>query len=107
MATFYDNINDFFDNDTSIKQIAKEPIIFNIHSKIIGDYMDKMSGCDEYFEDKVMATFDTFVNRCDNADKYDEVCNNIILIYYKSIKYMNEYYGDIYNKKRYYLENTP
>lgn len=106
MTSFYDKINDFFDNDASIKNIIKEPNLFNLHSKIIGDYMDKMSGSEEYFEDKVMASFDTFVNRCDNANEYDEVCNNIIFIYYKSIKDMNEYYGDIYKKKRYNLENT-
>lgn len=105
MATFYDNISRFFDTDVSIKQIAKEPIIFNIHSRIIGDYMDKMAGCDEYFEDKVMKSFDTFVNRCDYADEYDEACNNIIFIYYKSIKDLNEYYGEIYKKRRFNLEN--
>jgi translation elongation factor EF-1beta len=107
MTTFYDNISRFFNTDVLIKQIAKEPIIFNLHSMIIGDYMDKMSGSNEYFEDKVMKSFDTFVNRCDNAEEYDEVCNNIIFIYYKSIKYMNDYYSDIYKKKRFYLENLP
>ena len=107
MATFYDNISRFFNTDVSIKQIAKEPIIFNLHSKIVGDYMDKMAGCEEYFEDKVMKSFDTFVDRCDNADEYDEACNNIIFIYYKSIKDMNRYYSGIYKKKRFYLDNLP
>jgi hypothetical protein len=107
MATFYDNISRFFNTDVSIKQIAKEPIIFNLHSKIVEDYMDKMAGCEEYFEDKVMKSFDTFVDRCDNADDYDEVCNNIIFIYYKSIKDMNRYYSGIYKKQRFYLDNLP
>ena len=107
MATFYDNISRFFNTDVSIKQIAKEHIIFNLHSKIIGDYMDKMAGCDEYFEDKVMKSFDTFVDRCENADDYDEACNNIIFIYYKSIKDMNRYYSGIYKRERFYLDNLP
>jgi hypothetical protein len=107
MATFYDNIKDFFDTDASIKNIIKEPNIFSLHSKIIKDYMDKMTGSDEYFEDKVLTSLDTFVNRCENADDYDEACNNIIFIYYKSIKDLNKYYSDIYKKDRFYLDNLP
>ena len=103
MATFYDNINDYFETDVSIKTIIKEPYINKLHSKIIKDYKDKMMGSEEYFEDKVLSSFDEYVNRCENADTYDNICNNIIFIYYKSIIGLNEYYSDIYKKKRFKL----
>ena len=103
MATFYDNINDYFETDVSIKTIIKEPYINKLHSKIIKDYKDKMMGSEEYFEDKVLSSFDEYVNRCENADTYDNICNNIIFIYYKSIIGLNEYYSDIYKKKKFNL----
>jgi hypothetical protein len=99
MTTFYDNINDFFESDELLKNIINEPRINSLHSKIIKDYKDKIKGSDEYFEDKVLSSFDEYVNRCEHADVYDDICNNIIFIYYKSIIELNEYYSDI-NKKR-------
>ena len=103
MTTFYDNINDFFETDELLKNIIKEPCINRLHSKIIKDYKDKIKGSDEYFEDKVLSSFDEYVDRCENADIYDDICNNIIFIYYKSIIGLNEYYSDIYKKNKFDL----
>ena len=82
MTTFYDNINDFFETDELLKNIIKEHNINSLHSKIIKDYKDKIMGSEEYFEDKVLSSFDEYVDRCENADIYDDICNNIIFIYY-------------------------
>jgi hypothetical protein len=105
--TFYDNINDFFENDEAIKNIINTGACINkLHSKIIKDYMDKMKGTDEYFEDKVLASFNEYAATTAVASKsrdYDEICNNIIFIYYKSIVELNDYYSDIYRKQRYLL----
>ena len=99
--TFYDNINDFFENDEAIKDIINTGACINtLHSKIIKDYKDKMKGTDEYFEDKVLASFNEYAA---DAYRYDDICNNIIFIYYRSIVELNEYYSDIYKKRRYLL----
>jgi hypothetical protein len=83
-----------------IKNIIKEPFINNLQSKIIKDYNDKLMGSEEYFEDKVMSSFNDYFNRCENADAYDDICNNIIYIYYYSIQELNNYYSNIYKKKK-------
>lgn len=105
--TFYDNINDFFENDEAIKNIINTGACINtLHSKIIKDYMDKMKGTDEYFEDKVLASFNEYATATAVASEshdYDEICNNIIFIYYKSIVELKDYYSDIYRKQRYLL----
>lgn len=103
--TFYDNINDYFEKDDIIKNILNEPTINIIHSKIIKGYKDILKGSDEYFEDKVMDTFNEHFDRYENADAYDNICNQIIIIYYNSIIGMKEYYSSIFKKERFYLEN--
>ena len=104
MATFYDNINDYFDKDIIIKNNIAKPNIYNFQSKIIKEYTNILEGSSgEYFEDRVMSTFDEYFNRCDNEDVYDDICNNIVFIYYDSIAALKEYYSNIYKKKRFYL----
>ena len=104
--TFYDNINDFFENDEEIKNIINTRDSINtLHSKIIKDYKDKIKGTDEYFEDKVLASFNEYADATDAADayRYDDICNSIIFIYYRSVVELNEYYSEIYKKRRYLL----
>ena len=89
--TFYDNINEFFEKNSIIKNIIDEPNIYIFQSKIIKEYKNILNGTDEYFD------------RGDDADIYDDICNNIIFIYYKSNLELNGYYCDIFKKKRIYL----
>jgi len=103
LMTFYDNINDYFEKDDILKNVLNEPMITIFHSKIIKSYKDILKGSDEYFEDKVMNTFDEYFDRYENADAYDDICNQIIIIYYNSNKGMKEYYSSIFKKERFYL----
>jgi hypothetical protein len=104
MTTFYDNINDYFDKDVIIKNNIAKPNIYNFQSQIIKEYTDMLEGSTgEYFEDRVMNAFNEYFNRCENEDIYDDICNNIIFIYYKSIVELKEYYSNIYKKNRFYL----
>ena len=101
---FYDEIIDFFEKNNNIHIIFNEIYINKFQSKIIKEYEEiSNNGYDEYFEDKVMNTFDEYYNRCENEDAYDDICNKIIIIYYKSIIGLNEYYSNIYKKKKFYL----
>ena len=101
---FYDEIIDFFETNNNIHKIFNEIYINKFQSKIIKEYEEvSKNGSDEYFEDKVMSIFDEYFNRYENEDAYDEICNNIVIIYYKSIIGLNEYYSDIYRKNRIYL----
>lgn len=100
---FCDEIIYFFAKNNNILSIIDKTNRNKFQSKIIKEYDEVSNGSDEYFEDKVMNTFDKYYNRCENEDAYDEICNNIIIIYYKSITGLNEYYSDIYKKKRFYL----
>jgi hypothetical protein len=103
--TFYDNINEFFEKNNIIKNIIDEPNIYIFQSKIINEYKNILNGTDEYFEDKVLCAFNEYMDRHDNANEYDDVCNNIIFIYYNSITKLKEYYSAILKKERFYLEN--
>lgn len=103
MTTFYDNIVDYFEKDITINYIIAKPNIDNFQSKIIKDYTNIIEGSGEYFEDRVMCSFNEYFNRCENEDIYDDICNNIIYIYYNSIAELKEYYSKIYRKKRFYL----
>jgi len=103
MNTFYDNINDYFEKDTTIKNIISIPKIYNFQSKIINEYINILEGSDEYFEDRVMCIFNEYFNRYENEDMYDDICNCIIFIYYKCIEELKEYYSNIYKKKKFYL----
>jgi len=105
MATFYDNINDYFEKNNNIKDIIKKQNIYDLQSQLIKEYDDILEGSDEYFEDKVLCAFNEYMDRHDNADEYDDVCNNIIFIYYNSITKLKEYYSAILKKERFYLEN--
>lgn len=104
MTTFYDNINDFFEKDTAVKDNIKEPYINILHSRIIKDYK-QYSDTNEYFEDKVMSRFNEYLPVGTDADNevFDDICERIIFIYYDSIAGLDEYYGGIYKKKRFYL----
>jgi hypothetical protein len=77
--------------------------INNFQSKIIKEYNKKFKDTDEYFEDRVMEVFDEYFDRSDNEDTYDDICNNIIFIYYESIDEIKDYYSIIYKKKKIYL----
>lgn len=101
--TFYDNINEFFEKNSIIKNIIDEPNIYIFQSKIIKEYKNILNGTDEYFEDNIMDIFNEYFDRCDDADIYDDICNNIIFIYYKSTLKLNGNYCDIFKKKRIYL----
>jgi hypothetical protein len=104
MKTFYDNINNYFEKDIVLNSYITKPDIYNLQSKIIKEYTNILEeGSDEYFEDKIMSTFNEYFNRCDNEEIYDNICNNIIFIYYDSIVALKEYYSNIYKKKRFYL----
>jgi len=128
---FYENLNDFFENHNLIKTIVNKGASINsLHSKIIKDYKDKMKGSEEYFEDKVLASFNEYAEEhfkeavgstadassaadasdradassaADASDGYDDICNNIIFIYYRSVVELNEYYSGIYRKQRFML----
>lgn len=100
---FCDEIIDFFKKNNNIKNIINKIYINEFQLKIIKGYEEISNGSDEYFEDKVMNTFDEYYNRGENEDAYDEICNKIIIIYYKSIIGLNEYYSDIYKRKKFYL----
>jgi hypothetical protein len=100
---FYDEIINFFEKNNNIKNIINKKNKNKLQSKIIKEYEEISNGSDDYFEDKVMNAFDEYYNRCENEDVYDEVCNKIIIIYYKSIIGLNEYYSNIYKKKKFYL----
>ena len=101
--TFYDNINEFFEKNSIIKNIIDEPNIYIFQSKIIKEYKNILNGTDEYFEDNIMDIFNEYFDRCDDSDIYDDICNNIIFIYYKSTLKLNGNYCDIFKKKRIYL----
>ena len=103
--TFYDNINDYFEKDNIIKNVLNEHVITIFQSNIIKGYKDILKGSGEYFEDKVMNTFDEYFDRYENADAYDDICNQIIIIYYNSIIELKGYYSSIFKKERFYLEN--
>ena len=103
--TFYDSISDFFKNNNNIKTIVNEQNKFELHSQLIKGYIDILEGSDEYFEDKVLNTFNEYIDRSDNADQYDSICNTIIFIYYDSNIKLNEYYSAIFKKEKFYLEN--
>lgn len=100
---FCDEIIDFFKKNNNILNIINKIYINEFQLKIIKGYEEVSNGSDEYFEDKVMNTFDEYYNRGENEDAYDEICNKIIIIYYKSIIGLNEYYSDIYKRKKFYL----
>ena len=100
---FYDEIINFFEKNNNILNIINKTNKNKLQSKIIKEYEEVSNGSDDYFEDKVMNAFDEYYNRCENEDVYDEICNKIIIIYYKSIIGLNEYYSDIYKKKKFYL----
>ena len=100
---FYDEIINFFVKNNNILNIINKTNKNKLQSKIIKEYEEISNGSDDYFEDKVMNAFDEYYNRCENEDVYDEICNKIIIIYYKSIIGLNEYYSDIYKKKKFYL----
>jgi hypothetical protein len=101
--TFYDDIIDFFEENNNFLSIINEQNINIFQSKIIQGYEEVSNGSDEYFEDKVMNIFDEIYNRYENEDAYDDICNNIIIIYYRSIIKVNNYYCNIYKKKKFYL----
>jgi len=101
--TFYDNINEFFEKNSIIKNIIDEPSIYIFQSKIIKEYKNILKGTDEYFEDNIMNIFNEYFDRCYDANIYDDICNNIIFIYYKSTLKLNGNYCDIFKKKRIYL----
>jgi hypothetical protein len=108
MTTFYDNINDYFEKDEDVKNNIKEPSIHILHSRIIKDYNDKIRGdpC-EYFEDKVMTRFNESVamDADEDTDVYENICNQIITIYYNSVADLDNYYKGIYKKKKFDLCN--
>lgn len=101
--TFYDNINEFFEKNIIIKNIIDEQNINIFQSKIIKEYKNILNGTDEYFEDNIMDIFNEYFDRSYDADIYDDICNKIIFIYYKSNLELNGYYCDIFKKKRIYL----
>jgi hypothetical protein len=100
---FCDEIIYFFAKNNNILSIIDKTNRNKFQSKIIKEYDEVSNGSDEYFEDKVMNTFDEYYNRCENEEAYDDICNNIIKIYYKSITELNVYYSDIYKKKKFNL----
>jgi len=109
MTTFYDDINDFFENDVDVKNNINEPCINILHSKIIKDYKEAGTtggATDECcFEDKVMSRFNEYLgtNVADWTVVYGDICNHIIFIYYNSVSELDDYYNDIYRKRKYCL----
>jgi hypothetical protein len=99
--SFYNNLNEYI--ETNIDKFMNKSSINNFQSKIIKEYNKKFKDTDEYFEDKVMEVFDEYFDRSDNEDTYDDICNNIIFIYYESIDEIKDYYSIIYKKKKIYL----
>lgn len=98
--SFYNNLNDYIETNIDINKFINKTTIYKFQSNIIKEYNNILKETDEYFEDRMMEVFDKYFNRCDNEDTYDDICNNIILIYYESIQEIKEYYGIIYKKKR-------
>jgi len=96
--SFYNNLNEYI--ETNIDKFMNKSSINNFQSKIIKEYNKKFKDTDEYFEDKVMEVFDEYFDRSDNEDTYDDICNNIIFIYYESIDEIKDYYSIIYKKKK-------
>jgi hypothetical protein len=111
MTTFYDDINDFFENDEDVKNNIDEPCLNILHSKIIKDYKERterMGGgceCEGCFEDKVMSRFNEYLgaNAADGTTAYGDICSHIIFIYYNSVTELDDYYNDIYRKRKYRL----
>jgi hypothetical protein len=101
--SFYYNLNNYIETNIDINKFINKTSIYKFQSNIIKEYNNILKDTDEYFEDRMMEVFDKYFNRCDNEDTYDEICNNIIFIYYESIMEIKEYYGIIYKKKRIYL----
>lgn len=101
--SFYNNLNEYIETNLNINLMIDKVSINRFQSKIIKEYNDIMKNTDEYFEDRMMVVCDEYFNRCGNEDTYDEICNNIIFIYYESIMELKEYYSIIYKKKRIYL----
>lgn len=101
--SFYNNLNNYIETNIDINKFINKTSIYKFQSNIIKEYNNILKDTDEYFEDRMMEVFDKFFNRCDNEDTYDEICNNIIFIYYESIMEIKEYYRIIYKKKRIYL----
>lgn len=101
--SFYINLNEYIGTNTSINKIIDKVCINRFQSDIIKEYNNIMKNTDEYFEDRIMVVCDEYINRCDNEDTYDDICNNIIIIYYESVMELKEYYSIIYKKKRIYL----
>jgi hypothetical protein len=99
--SFYNNLNEYI--ETNIDKFMNKSSINNFQSKIIKEYNKKFKDTDEYFEDRVMEVFDEYFDRSDNEDTYDDICNNIIFIYYESIDEIKDYYSIIYKKKKIYL----
>lgn len=99
--SFYNNLNEYI--ETNIDKFINKSSINNFQSKIIKEYNKKFKDTDEYFEDRVMEVFDEYFDRSDNEDIYDDICNNIIFIYYESIDEIKDYYSIIYKKKKIYL----
>jgi hypothetical protein len=98
--SFYDNLNNYFEKDKNIIKLFNKLSINKLQSNIIKEYHDILNDTDEYFEDRIMEVFDEYINRCENEDMYDNICNHIILIYYKSIVDLKKYYSKIYKKKK-------
>jgi hypothetical protein len=96
--SFYNNLNEYI--ETNIDKFMNKSSINNFQSKIIKEYNKKLKDADEYFEDRVMEVFDEYFDRSDNEDIYDDICNNIIFIYYESIDEIKDYYSIIYKKKK-------
>lgn len=115
MTTFYDDINDFFENDEDVKNTINEPCLNILHSKIIKDYTERMGrtgmgrtgmGSECCFEDKVMSLFNEYLGTTvgmPSGTLYDDICNHIIFIYYNSVYELDDYYNDIYRKRKYRL----
>lgn len=103
MTTFYDDINDFFENDEDVKNNIDEPCLNILHSKIIKDYKERTGGEGECcFEDKVMSRFNEYLGGAATAS-YDDIYSHIIFIYYNSVTELDDYYNDIYRKRKYRL----
>jgi len=105
MTTFYDDINDFFENDEDVKNNIDEPCLNILHSKIIKDYKERTGTtgeCECCFEDKVMSRFNEYLGGAATAS-YDDIYSHIIFIYYNSVTELDDYYNDIYRKRKYRL----
>jgi hypothetical protein len=105
MTTFYDDINDYFENDDDVKNNINAPCLNILHSKIIKDYAERTERTDECcFEDKVMSRFNEYLGTTTaDGTAYNDICNHIIFIYYNSVSELDDYYNDIYRKRKYRL----